>query len=558
MKDSIFFPKQQRLNQAESMRIPEAEEGVNKESDRLLVKEKDVEHGKADQNEMMKVLGTFPDIDELVFSDDETVEEMTDDFDSKLNDEEAFTETIAGSDKLKKSNRTSSNDSDSTKTHEQLRSKQTKKELESSRIPSQQFGSSETSLQSHSISDSASLVSLQNEVDELRTRLQLYERPMDLDAFVFRVAESRRVSIHLTDSLQFPSHVVYRIERISKSNGGSIVLYRRFSDFVSLAALLEREFPQCLLPNIPPKRKINNTKDSFVKFRLLQLDMYLLSLTEHPILKSSAVLKQFLYISTEQWQELVERQLVQGQRQKQHDSMMNSLMETVKSAKLPYGNTAKDYIMSKIETFNVSSWTSQQPASVPATPTLVSSERLSQHLKNLQEKYDELYLFSTQVEEPSAASPMRKLVKRSDLYLKATGAMKKYVKLNLMKTQQLHKLANLVIHVAMSFGSSDVGSGPKLFSLLHQFSEALKKHTNAQSLFVYNISQMNIASTIFDVKDAGFGASFERDHNEHAEQSTMFGFLYYNLFILQGLERFYEFHSQRAHELVGQDRKSVV
>lgn len=83
---------------------------------------------------------------------------------------------------------------------------------------------------------------------------------------------------------------------------------RRFSDWVVLAQILENEIPQSLLPKRPPKKLGilgRNLDNEFVEHRMLQLHAYTQCLARHPTVTHNQVFRKFLYLPSEQWEELI-------------------------------------------------------------------------------------------------------------------------------------------------------------------------------------------------------------------------------------------------------------
>lgn len=63
---------------------------------------------------------------------------------------------------------------------------------------------------------------LEREVSQLKNQLGVFEVLMDLDAFTFRVVSTRQASLHITDSLQFPSYCLQNIQDVSKYRDGDV------------------------------------------------------------------------------------------------------------------------------------------------------------------------------------------------------------------------------------------------------------------------------------------------------------------------------------------------
>lgn len=79
---------------------------------------------------------------------------------------------------------------------------------------------------------------------------------------------------------------------------------RRFQDFVFLHDTLVKEFPACIVPPLPEKRRIgyligDRFSEAFVQKRLGELQLFLERVCRHPTLQRATVLRQFL--ASEEW-----------------------------------------------------------------------------------------------------------------------------------------------------------------------------------------------------------------------------------------------------------------
>ena len=74
---------------------------------------------------------------------------------------------------------------------------------------------------------------------------------------------------------------------------------RRFQDFSFLHDALVKEFPACIVPPLPEKRRIgyligDRFSDEFVQRRVGELQLFLERVCRHPTLQRAAILEQFL------------------------------------------------------------------------------------------------------------------------------------------------------------------------------------------------------------------------------------------------------------------------
>ncbi|CAG0920401.1 unnamed protein product [Notodromas monacha] len=88
----------------------------------------------------------------------------------------------------------------------------------------------------------------------------------------------------------FMKHVEYEIR--SRRQRGTV--RRRYNDFIVLHELMLIAFPYRLIPNLPPKRIINNGDASFVEERRKALKRWLEIVCRHPVLCANDVLRFFL------------------------------------------------------------------------------------------------------------------------------------------------------------------------------------------------------------------------------------------------------------------------
>eukprot|EP00924_Labyrinthula_sp_SR-Ha-C_P000803 snap_masked-scaffold_7-processed-gene-4.24-mRNA-1 protein AED:0.26 eAED:0.26 QI:0/-1/0/1/-1/1/1/0/515 len=175
----------------------------------------------------------------------------------------------------------------------------------------------------HISSTEESNVLLEDELMKLRKRLALYEAPEDLTPFRFDIVGYNYVyknkeTSKLPSSVNYVSYVLYDIERTSAdspritrestSSKKAVHVSRRYSDFMILSQLLEEEFSDLLLPGLPSKTTLRTLDQHFIEIRLLKLNEYLRILLSIET-RGSSYLKQFLYLSTEEWQETVTQKI---------------------------------------------------------------------------------------------------------------------------------------------------------------------------------------------------------------------------------------------------------
>lgn len=85
---------------------------------------------------------------------------------------------------------------------------------------------------------------------------------------------------------------------------GHITVRRRFTDFVFLYKALSREFPQCAVPPLPDKHKMEYVRgdrfgSDFTARRAHSLHRFLKRITQHPILRKTPLL--LIFLETPDW-----------------------------------------------------------------------------------------------------------------------------------------------------------------------------------------------------------------------------------------------------------------
>ncbi|GBG34257.1 Sorting nexin-4 [Hondaea fermentalgiana] len=141
------------------------------------------------------------------------------------------------------------------------------------------------------------LEEMESEMDRIKARLKMYEDPPP------PAAMDVRVDGYAWHGSALAKHCRYKIRRTWE--GQSLVVYRRFSDFVLLYAKLVREFPGAVVPNHPEKKMIYQgalAGDALAAERAQWFQAFLHSLVEHPRLATSPWLRDFLQMATEDWQ----------------------------------------------------------------------------------------------------------------------------------------------------------------------------------------------------------------------------------------------------------------
>eukprot|EP01017_Pseudomicrothorax_dubius_P006391 TRINITY_DN11810_c0_g2_i4.p1 TRINITY_DN11810_c0_g2~~TRINITY_DN11810_c0_g2_i4.p1 ORF type:complete len:118 (+),score=14.98 TRINITY_DN11810_c0_g2_i4:131-484(+) len=82
-------------------------------------------------------------------------------------------------------------------------------------------------------------------------------------------------------------HVIYSVKGVDRD--GTFEVYRRYSEFSQLRALLISRWPGCYIPPLPPKQVINNLEDKFVEERQKYLERFCNAIAELPYLYLSLI-----------------------------------------------------------------------------------------------------------------------------------------------------------------------------------------------------------------------------------------------------------------------------
>lgn len=101
-------------------------------------------------------------------------------------------------------------------------------------------------------------------------------------------------------------HVSYRVNTRQKNlpgyRSGTVVVRRRFSDFVWLSHRLQETYPGVLVPPLPEKKLVLDQYNAeFVEERRRYLEVFLQRVTKHPVLHLSKTLQIFLTATDEEF-----------------------------------------------------------------------------------------------------------------------------------------------------------------------------------------------------------------------------------------------------------------
>lgn len=99
---------------------------------------------------------------------------------------------------------------------------------------------------------------------------------------------------------KFTGHTVYRV---SCAAGSVEHVFRRYSDFVWLRAVLSASFPGVFIPPLPPKQVIGNTNAAFVEGRRGELQRWLQRICVRAFLSEHEGVNLFLYRATAAYEE---------------------------------------------------------------------------------------------------------------------------------------------------------------------------------------------------------------------------------------------------------------
>mmetsp|Transcript_3475 Transcript_3475/g.4658 ORF Transcript_3475/g.4658 Transcript_3475/m.4658 type:complete len:488 (-) Transcript_3475:193-1656(-) len=341
---------------------------------------------------------------------------------------------------------------------------------------------------------------LQAELKRLRETLRLYEEPPNLD-------EQKQTIVvngfkNVKSAFMGTTHTRYQITRKRLSGERNMAagsssfqnpdlsfsVYRRFSDWIFLHSLLERDLPQSLIPSPPPKKSLHKTDTDFLEMRLIQLHAFTRALADHPGVRTNQYFRQFLYLTYEQWEELTgavtavtslpgstEHEREQMGEVLQHESVSNR-KNGVASFFKGLGKTGKSILYKSIGKGNT-------PDSELLNAESEFKDSSAAELKFIK-TYRDLavgYVDEVLLDSYGKYQHSKKGVKNgktpvwvSDLYRKATKPMEKILKTKKAQHQLLNDLGNELRKLIDQEGTS-AALGNSMLGNLTAFAGALKE-----------------------------------------------------------------------------------
>ena len=143
-----------------------------------------------------------------------------------------------------------------------------------------------------------------------------YEAELSLSSMIMQeekkknLFESRYVDVKVLDPKwtggQLAGHRIYKVQTLLSESRTSIEVYRRFRDIQWLSAMLQEQFPGCIIPLIPHKsilERINTDDSEGVELRRRGMNSFLSKVINHRLLKDSDHLFAFLCDSDAAFQE---------------------------------------------------------------------------------------------------------------------------------------------------------------------------------------------------------------------------------------------------------------
>lgn len=88
------------------------------------------------------------------------------------------------------------------------------------------------------------------------------------------------------------NYVMYTVR--GDDSQGNFEAHRRYKDFKALRGVLDKQWPGCLIPQIPPKQSIGNLDQDFIEIRRKLLEVFLKRIVRYSFIHQSEVFQHFL------------------------------------------------------------------------------------------------------------------------------------------------------------------------------------------------------------------------------------------------------------------------
>lgn len=321
------------------------------------------------------------------------------------------------------------------------------------------------------------MAKLERELEDLKLKLRLYEEPpdFDLNEYSIQVNGVQRTRGNL---LGVGGHVRYCINVKNPKIKTSLKVFRRFSDWVVLSQILQQELPFSFLPMRPPKKMglLGGQLDAaFVDLRVHELHAYTQCLVRHPSVRNNQSFRKFLYLPSEQWDELIGNVAGQvnavditDQNQELKQNLWKGLEKTGMSLLGSFGLFAGGQTRSVVKSKN--------------KHVLVDAD--ATRFCNVYER-----LMYVHVEEESDSNNLV----RGDRSVVLEGATKSL--LELVDSMEGKNHESELVAVALERLSMDEGTqlGPVLFNMLNAFSAALHESYQADTVLLVDIKNKSVS-----------------------------------------------------------------
>lgn len=322
------------------------------------------------------------------------------------------------------------------------------------------------------------LAKLEEELEALRLKIRHYEEPPDFDLNEYTISVN---GIQRTKSslLGVGGHVRYCILVKNPQVKSALKVFRRFSDWVVLSQILENEVPLSLLPQRPPKKLgiLGRNMDSdFVEHRMLQLHAYTQCLARNPSVRHNQAFRKFLYLPSEQWEELIGNVTSLGTSLPKIGDASRARQDVAQNLWKGIEETGMS-LLGSFGMFGASANVSSKPPGANA--------EAAQRFCKVYNKY--MYVnVSSDTERINEESPQQKQQRRAEILGNATGSVLKLIRTVKGKCSESEQLAVSLERLSMDEGTQ---LGQDCFTMLNAFSAALHDSFEADKRLLSSVSK---------------------------------------------------------------------